>query len=121
MDARRGPSLVRIDPAVVTFRVHYSPDDPHTINGWRDVLPQAAVILNGSFFDEMTEALGLLVSDGQFFGQSFVGFGGMFQVTASGRARAIAGQRTVPGRIVVPGGAGVPHADRSGRRAGLSG
>ncbi len=82
--------VLRLDPAVVTFRVHYSPDDPHTISGWRDVLPQAAVILNGSFFDEMHQALGLLVSEGQFFGQSFVGFGGMFQVSASGaRVRSL--------------------------------
>ncbi len=83
-------ALVRIDPAVVTFRVHYSPDDPHTINEWRDVLPQAAVIVNGSFFDDDRRALGLLASDGQHFGQSFAGFGGMFQVTESGpRVRSL--------------------------------
>ena len=85
--------VLRLDPALVAFRVHYSPDDPHTITGWRDTLPQAAVILNGSFFDETHRALGLLVSDGQVFGQSFVGFGGMFQVSASGvRVRSLVGE-----------------------------
>jgi exopolysaccharide biosynthesis protein len=86
-------ALVRIDPAAVTFRVHYSPDDPHTINEWRDVLPDAAVIVNGSFFDGDRQALGLLASDGQHFGQSFMGFGGMFQVTDSGpRVRSLVGE-----------------------------
>jgi hypothetical protein len=85
--------ILRLDPAVVAFRVHYSPDDPHTIIGWRDSLPQAAVIFNASFFDETHRALGLLVSDGQVFGQSFVGFGGMFQVSASGvRVRSLVGE-----------------------------
>jgi uncharacterized protein YigE (DUF2233 family) len=82
--------LVRLDPAVVTFRVHYSPSAPHWLAEWRDLLPQAEVIVNGGFFDETDQALGLLVSDGAFSGQSFVGFGGMFQVTGSGvRVRSL--------------------------------
>jgi hypothetical protein len=82
--------VLRFDPAQVTFRVHYSPDDPHFITGWQEALPQAAVILNASFFDESHTALGLLVSDGQIFGQSFVGFGGMFQVSTTGvRVRSL--------------------------------
>jgi uncharacterized protein YigE (DUF2233 family) len=85
--------VVRLDPALVTFRVYYSPDDPHTISAWRDGLPQAAVILNAGFFDETRRALGLVVSDGQAFGQSFVGFGGMFQVSAAGvRVRSLVGE-----------------------------
>jgi hypothetical protein len=85
--------VLRLDPALVAFRVHYSPDDPHSITGWRDTLPQAAVILNASFFDETHRALGLVVSDGQVFGQSFVGFGGMFQVSTSGaRVRSLVGE-----------------------------
>jgi len=76
--------LVRLDPAVVTFRVHYSPGAPHWLHEWGDLLPQAAVIVNGGFFDETSRALGLLVSDGMAFGQSFVGFGGMFRVSNSG-------------------------------------
>jgi uncharacterized protein YigE (DUF2233 family) len=82
--------LVRLDPAVVTFRVHYSPGAPRWLAEWRDLLPQAAVLVNGGFFDETDQALGLLVSDGVFSGQSFVGFGGMFQVTGGGvRVRSL--------------------------------
>lgn len=79
--------LVRLDPAVVTFRVHYSPGDPHSLNEWRTLLPQAWIIINAAFFDEEDQALGLLVSDGQAYGQSFSGFGGMFQVDAAGGVR----------------------------------
>jgi len=82
--------LVRLDPAVVTFRVRYSPSTPHWLIEWRNLLPQAAVIINGGFFDETNQALGLLVSDGASSGQSFVGFGGMLQVTGSGvRVRSL--------------------------------
>jgi uncharacterized protein YigE (DUF2233 family) len=82
--------LVRLDPTVVTVRVHYSPGAPRWLAEWRDLLPQAALIVNGGFFDETDQALGLLVSDGVFSGQSFVGFGGMLQVTGSGvRVRSL--------------------------------
>jgi hypothetical protein len=79
--------LLRFDPALVTFKVHYRPGDPLTISGWRDALPQATVIVNSSFFDETDRALGLVISDEQVYGQSFVGFGGMFQVDTNGGAR----------------------------------
>jgi uncharacterized protein YigE (DUF2233 family) len=85
--------LVRIDPAIATIRVHYSPGSPRSLTDWRDQLTGAAVILNGAFFDESDQALGLLVSDGNFYGQSFAGFGGMFQVSESGvRVRSLVGE-----------------------------
>jgi len=82
--------LLRFDPALVTFRVHYSPGDPHDLNTWRDLLPGAAVIVNANFFDESDQALGLVVSEGEIFGQSLIGFGGMFQVDGNGvRVRSL--------------------------------
>jgi len=85
--------LVRLDPTLVTIRVHYSPGSPLSLTSWRDQLTGAAVILNGAFFDESDHALGLLVSDGNFYGQSFAGFGGMFQVSDSGvRVRSLVGE-----------------------------
>jgi hypothetical protein len=120
--------LVRLDPAEVMFKVHYSPEDPHTIDGWRDSLPQAAVILNASFFDETYRALGLVVSDGQPFGQSFVGFGGMFQVTANRvRVRSLVGEpyqgeqltqavQTFP-MLIEAGGVLAPQGDGFNQRA----
>lgn len=82
--------VLRIDPAAVTFRVHYSPGAPHSLAEWRDALPGAWVIVNANFFDENDRALGLLVSDGQAFGSSFTEFGGMFAVSAAGvRVRSL--------------------------------
>ena len=82
--------VVRLDPALVSFRVAYSPGEPRSLNDWRASLPGAAVIVNGGFFDEQNRALGLVVSDGQVFGQSFRSFGGMFQVDESGpRVRSL--------------------------------
>ena len=79
--------LVRIDPAWTVLRVHYSPGAPHSIQAWDDQLPGAAIIVNSGFFDKDDYAVGLVVSEGQVFGQSYSGFGGMFQVDASGLAR----------------------------------
>lgn len=82
--------VVRLDPALVTFSVAYRPGEALTLNDWRAALPGAAVIVNGGFFDEMQQALGLVASDGQVFGRSFTGFGGMFQVTEAGpRVRSL--------------------------------
>lgn len=79
--------LVRLDPAWITFRVHYRPAAPYTISGWRERLPGAAIIVNGGFYDTDDYAVGMVVSDGQVYGQSYSGFGGMFQVDTGGLAR----------------------------------
>lgn len=82
--------IVRVDPALATFQVAYRPGDPLSLSEWRAALPGAAVIVNGGFFDEFNRALGLVVSEGQAYGQSFSGFGGMFQVTEAGpRVRSL--------------------------------
>ncbi len=72
--------VLRIDPAKYTFRVHYRPGDPQTLGAWRLSLPDATLIVNGNFFNEDDQALGLLVADGVVYGSSFQGFGGLFQV-----------------------------------------
>ncbi|MEP0763097.1 MAG: phosphodiester glycosidase family protein [Chloroflexota bacterium] len=82
--------LVRADPAVARLAVQYSPGAARTLGEWQQALPDAQVIVNGAFFDEADRALGLIVSDGQAYGQSFAGFGGMLQVDAAGaRVRSL--------------------------------
>ncbi|MCC6801113.1 MAG: phosphodiester glycosidase family protein [Anaerolineae bacterium] len=82
--------IIRIDPAFAMFQVAYRPGEPLSLSDWRAVLPGAAVIVNGGFFDESSRALGLVISEGQVYGQSFGGFGGMFQVTEAGpRVRSL--------------------------------
>lgn len=72
--------VLRIDPAYYTFRVHYRPGAPLTIRQWANALPGAVAFVNANFFDENGNALGLLVADGQAYGQSFVDRGGTFLV-----------------------------------------
>lgn len=80
---------VRLDPAIVRFEVHYSPGAPYSLDDWRTML-QPTVLVNGGFFDENDRILGLLINSQGVFGQSFVGFGGMFQVDAAGaRVRSL--------------------------------
>ncbi len=70
--------LFRIDPAQYRFRVLYAPAQPALVSQWER---NARLVFNAGFFDENNAALGLLVSDGNFFGQSYVDFGGMFAVS----------------------------------------
>lgn len=76
--------LFRVDPARHRFRVLYTPGFPGAVAAFDS---QARLVFNASFFDEKDAALGLLVSDGQVFGQSYEGFGGMFAVDTLGRLR----------------------------------
>ena len=82
--------VVRADPTLAALRVHYSPGAARSLGEWQRALPDAGVIVNGAFFDEADRALGLIVSDGQPYGQSFIGFGGMLEVDAAGaRVRSL--------------------------------
>ncbi|MFQ3658775.1 MAG: phosphodiester glycosidase family protein [Anaerolineae bacterium] len=72
--------VVRLDPALVQFRVHYRPGEPRLIGQWQTELPNAAVIVNANFFTPEHLITGLLVSDGQTFGRSFIDRGGMFSI-----------------------------------------
>lgn len=71
--------LVRIDPALWTFRVHYEPGQPRRVSEWYAQLG-ASLVVNGGFFMEDYRTLGLIVSDGQRFGFSFEGHGGMLSI-----------------------------------------
>ncbi|MCQ3930965.1 MAG: hypothetical protein DPW16_10945 [Chloroflexi bacterium] len=85
-------TVVRIDPTQVFFRVHYYAGDPRSFSHWRSELAGAAVFVNGNFFDENDQAIGLVVADGAQYGFSLLDFGGMFQIDASGiiRMRSLA-------------------------------
>lgn len=71
---------LRIDPDLFTFRAHYRPASPLTINQWQEVLPDAVAIVNANFFTPDHQVLGLLVSDGQVYGQSYQDRGGTFLI-----------------------------------------
>ncbi len=82
-----GPVVaLRVDPARFTFKVHYSPNAPLLLDDWRALLGEPTLVINANFFDVNGNALGLVVSEGQPYGQSYTGRGGMFAVQ-SGMAR----------------------------------
>jgi len=73
---------VRLDPALISLRVHYKPTFFLTIPEWLDQLDDPLVVVNGSFFTAEGYAVGLVVADGSYHGNSLEGFGGMLQVSA---------------------------------------
>jgi len=76
--------IFRIVTERFTLRVRYTPGLPAFVSAWE---PRARLVFNANFFDENNTAQGLIVSDGQYFGQSYDGFGGMLGVGADGGVR----------------------------------
>lgn len=72
--------VLRFDPALYSFRAHYQPGDPLTLQGWRDALPEAVAFVNANFFTQENTILGLLVADGIPYGRTFTDRGGMLSV-----------------------------------------
>jgi uncharacterized protein YigE (DUF2233 family) len=75
--------LLRIDPEYYRFDVAYSPSEPLSLEAWQNQTG-ALIVLNGGFFDENNNATGMVISDGQQYGASYEGFGGMLAVDNSG-------------------------------------
>lgn len=71
---------LRIDPAYFTFRAHYSPAAPMSLQRWRDTLPGPVAFINANYFDIQGNAMGLLVSDGVPYTSAYTDRGGIFQV-----------------------------------------
>lgn len=72
--------ILRIDPALYTFRAHYVPGEPKHLIQWRQELPDAAVFVNANFFTPEHTVVGWLVADGAAAGQPYPGYGGTFAV-----------------------------------------
>lgn len=71
---------LRIDPDLLTFRVHYAPGMARSLAQWQEALPDAQVIVNANFFTPEHTILGMLVSDGSVYGSSYRDRGGMFSL-----------------------------------------
>ena len=77
-------NIVRLDPSVVRFRVHYNSTMPRPVNGWASLL-RPLLVVNGGYFTPEDETIGLLISDGRIWGTSYGDFAGMFAVTVDGQ------------------------------------
>jgi len=63
-------TVVRLDPAVVRFRVHYDPGAPLPVSGWVQRV-QPLLLINGGYFTPEDETLALLISDGEVWGAPY--------------------------------------------------
>lgn len=79
-------TIVRFDLHYVKLNVAYQPNQPLSMQEWMQK-EQATALINGGYFDGMDHATALVISDGQVFGSSYQGFGGMLDVDAQGRVQ----------------------------------
>lgn len=77
-------TIVRFDPRYVNLSVAYQPSQPLLLSKWMQQ-EHATAIINGGYFDDQDDATALVVSNGQSFGTSYNGFGGMLSVDGQGR------------------------------------
>ncbi|MGH2498168.1 MAG: phosphodiester glycosidase family protein [Ktedonobacteraceae bacterium] len=76
-------TIVRVDPRLVTLSIGYQPDKPLLMSQWMQQ-ENAAAIINGGYFDQNDRATALVISNGQTYGSTYSGFGGMLSVNSSG-------------------------------------
>lgn len=79
-------SIVRFDLHYVKLSVAYQPNQPLSMQDWMQK-EQATALINGGYFDGQDNATALVISNGQTFGESYDGFGGMFDVDEQGNAQ----------------------------------
>lgn len=76
-------TIVRFDLHQINLSIGYQPTQPLLLSDWMQQ-EKATAIINGGYFDQNDHATGLVVSNGQAFGTSYNGFGGMLSVDAQG-------------------------------------
>ena len=79
-------SIVRFDLRHVKLSVAYQPDHPLSMEQWTQK-EQPTALINGGYFDGLDRATALVISNGQSFGTSYQGFGGMLAVDAQGHVQ----------------------------------
>jgi len=77
-------TIVRFDLHRVNLTVAYQPSKPLLLSQWMQK-EKALAVINGGYFDQQHNATGLVISNGQVFGTSYQGFGGMLAVDNQGR------------------------------------
>lgn len=77
--------IVRLDPTQYQLEIGYSPGRPQSLPKWLEET-QAVMVVNGGYFTEEQQATGLLIAQGEVYGQSYGGFAGMLAITQAGEA-----------------------------------
>src|SRR3989440_6461273 len=76
-------TIVRFDLRHITLSVAYQPTQPLSMGEWIQQ-EHATAIIDGGYFDNQNNATALVISNGQSFGTSYNGFGGMLSVDNQG-------------------------------------
>lgn len=76
-------TIVRFDLHHISLSVAYQPTQPLSMGEWMRQ-EHATAIINGGYFDNQNNATALVISNGQSFGTSYIGFGGMLSVDNHG-------------------------------------
>src|SRR5205823_2552843 len=76
-------TIVRFDLRHISLSVAYQPAQPLSMSEWMRK-EHATTIINGGYFDNPNIATALVISNGQSFGTSYNGFGGMLSVDNQG-------------------------------------
>ncbi|GAC1423364.1 MAG: phosphodiester glycosidase family protein [Ktedonobacteraceae bacterium] len=79
-------TIVRFQLNKVHLKIGYQPSKPLAIDEWMKQ-EQATAIINGGYFDQNNAATALVVADGQAYGTSYNGFGGMLSVDTQGNVK----------------------------------
>ena len=69
--------VARVNPQQVRVQVRYAQNAPRRVREWY-LAEEADLVINGGYYSPENQALGLLISNKQAFGQSYRNFGGMF-------------------------------------------
>lgn len=91
-------AIVRIDLHRTHLSIGYQPDQPLLMSQWMKQTGATAII-NGGYFNTSNQATGMVISDGQTFGTSYNGFGGMLATDMQGNVtlRSLSQQPYDPG------------------------
>jgi len=76
-------TIARFDLNKVHLKIGYQPTKPLAMDAWMNQ-EQAIAIMNGGYFDQNDATTALVVSNGQAYGTSYNGFGGMLSADAQG-------------------------------------
>jgi len=76
-------TILRFDLSKVHLSVGYQPSNPMSVSDWAKK-EHALAIINGGYFDQDDNSTALVISNGQTYGSSYSGFGGMLSVDAQG-------------------------------------
>ena len=76
-------TIARFNLHDVHLSIGYQPNQPLSLHNWMQQA-NALAIINGGFFNAKNQAVALLVSNGQSYGTSYSGFGGMLSVDNQG-------------------------------------